>query len=303
MTKQAKAMTAAALGYCICGLSFLFSKKALLITEPFILLACRFALTVVVLNVMLLFGIIKVKIPKKAIIPAVVLGLVQPVLYFILENYGLKYTSTSFTGMLSSVSPIFATVLGVIFLRERPNVKQWLFTMLSIIGVALVSVGDGGGENTVAGVLCLFGAYLCGAVYNLLARYLATDLSPFSITYIMFMIGFAFFASAAFVMYGGETLPMIASALKERDFIISIFYLGAVSSVGAYSLINYSMGVLPVARATVFGSVSTIVSVLSGLIIMHDPFSPVNIAAFVLILVGIWGVNRFAAKEKTEVTK
>ena len=296
-------MIAASLGYSVCGLSFLFSKKALLITEPFILLACRFVLTVIVLNVMVLFGIIKVKIPKKTIIPAFVLGLVQPVLYFILENYGLKYTTTSFTGMMSAVGPIFAAVLGVIFLREKPTWKQWLFTVLSIIGVAIISVGDGGGENTVAGVVCLIGAYLCGAVYNLLARYLATDLSPFSITYIMFMIGFAFFASAAFVMYGGDTLPMIASALKERDFIISIVYLGAVSSVGAYSLINYSMGVLPVARATVFCSVSTIVSVLSGIIIMHDPFSPVSIAAFVLILVGIWGVNRFAAKEKTEVTK
>lgn len=296
-------MIAAVLGYSVCGLSFLFSKKALLITEPFILLACRFALTVIVLNVMLIFGIIKVKIPKKAIIPAFVLGIVQPVLYFIFENYGLKYTTTSFTGMMSAVGPIFAAILGVIFLREKPTWKQWLFTVLSIIGVALVSVGDGGGKNTVAGVLCLIGAYLCGAVYNLLARYLAADLSPFSITYIMFMIGFAFFASAAFVMYGGETLPMIASALKESDFIISIFYLGAVSSVGAYSLINYSMGVLPVARATVFCSVSTVVSVLSGIIIMHDPFSPVSIAAFVLILVGIWGVNRFAAKEKTEATK
>lgn len=291
-------MIAAALGYLICGFSFLFSKKALLVSEPFILLTARFALTFIILNILLVFGIIKVKIPKKAILPAVILGLVQPVLYFILENYGLKYTTTSFTGMLSAISPIFATVLGVIFLRERPRLMQWLFIGLSIIGVFLVQTGGSGGENTFAGMLCLFGAYLCGAVYNLLARYLASDLSPFTITYVMFTIGFVFFTAASFIMYGGETVPMLVSAAKDSGFVISVFYLGAVSSIGAYSLINYSMGVLPVARATVFGSVSTIVSVLSGIIIMHDPFSLISIAAFALILIGIWGVNRFGGEKK-----
>ena len=291
-------MIAAALGYLICGFSYLFSKKALLVSEPFILLTARFALTFIVLNILLLFGIIKIKIPKKAILPAVILGIVQPVLYFIFENYGLKYTTTSFTGMISAVSPIFAAVLGVIFLRERPSWKQWLFISLSIIGVALVSCGGSGGQNTFAGMLCLVGAYLCGSVYNLLARYLASDLSPFTITYVIFTIGFVFFTAASFILYGAETVPMIVSASKDGGFVISVFYLGVISSVGAYSLINYSMGVLPVARATVFGSVSTIVSVLSGIIIMHDPFNPISIAAFALILIGIWGVNRFERDQK-----
>ena len=286
-------MAASALGYLLCGFSFLFSKKALLVSEPFILLTSRFALTFIILNILLVFGIIKIKIPKKAILPAVILGLVQPVLYFILENYGLKYTTTSFTGMLSAISPVFAAILGVAFLGERPTVKQWFFIFLSIIGVFLVRAGGDGGENTFAGMLCLFGAYLCGAVYNLLARYLAADLSPFTITYVMFTIGFIFFTAVSFIMYGSDTVPMIVSAAKDSGFVVSVIYLGAVSSVIAYSLINYSMGVLPVARSTVFGNVSTIVSVLSGVIIMHDPLSPVSIIAFVLILIGIWGVNRF----------
>jgi len=298
MTKQTKAMIAAAVGYMICGFSFLFSKKALLVAEPFILLTSRFTVTVLVLNIMLLFGVFKIKHKKRALLPAVILGIVQPVLYFIFENYGLKYTTTSFTGMLSAVSPIFATVLGVIFLKERPTWKQWCFIALSIAGVALVSCGGSGGENTFLGVLCLFAAYLCGAVYNLLARYLATDMSPMEITYVMFTVGFVAFAVMTGVLYRGETFAKIGAAFSNLDFVISVIYLGAISAVGAYTLINYAMGVLPVARATVFGSVSTVVSVLAGYLIMHDKFQFISLIAFALILVGIWGVNRFDGKQQ-----
>lgn len=75
--------------------------------------------------------------------------------------------------------------------------------------------------------------------------------------------------------------------------MISALYLGVLASVGAQMLCNYSLAKLPVARMAVFSSCSTLISVLSGVIIMHDEFSLINVAAFALMLAGVWGVNRF----------
>lgn len=297
MTKEKKGMLAATVAYSIFGLSYLFSKMALGVTEPMILLAVRFSVTFVVLNLLVGCKIMKLNLKGRKLLGPILLGILQPVLYFVFENYGLKYTTTSFTGIVSSISPIFTAILGVVFLREKPTWKQWGCIVVSIIGVMMVSLGSSGGENTLAGCICLLTAYFLGGFYSILVRKLSKDFSSFELTYIMFTVGFVFFAIMAFVTYGGDTIPMLAVAVGNWKFIIACLYLGVAASIGAYMLANYSLATLPVSRATIFNSFSTIVSVLSGVVLMGDPFTVVSGIAFLMIMGGVFGVNRFAKQD------
>lgn len=294
MSEERKSMLAAGVAYSTFGLSYLFSKMALNVTEPMILLCVRFTVTFVILNLLVATRILKLNLKGKNLWGPILAGILQPVLYFILENYGLKYTTTSFTGIVSSISPIFTAILGVIFLREKPNLKQWLCILLSIAGVMMVSLGNSGGENTLAGCACLLGAYFIGAFYGILIRRLSKQFSAFELTYIMFTVGFVFFAVITFGQYQGETIPMLSAAVSNWKFLVSCLYLGGCCSVGAYMLSNYALAHLPVTRATIFNSFATIVSVLSGVILMGDPFTLTSAIAFLLILAGVTGVNRFA---------
>lgn len=295
MNEEKKGMLAATAAYSIFGLSYLFSKMALNVAEPMILLAARFTVTVILLNVLVATRVLRLNLRGKSLWAPIGVGIVQPVLYFILENYGIKYTTTTFTGILSSISPVFTAILGAIMLRERPNARQWLCIALSIAGVMMVSLGSTGGENTVGGMLCLLAAYFSGAFYAILIRRLSDRFSAFELTYIMFTVGFVFFAGFALVQYRGEAPGLFAAAFAHADFLIAVLYLGGCASVGAYMLSNYALARLPVARASIFTTFSTVVSVLSGIVIMKDPFTWVSLAAFVLILTGVWGVNHFAA--------
>lgn len=295
MSEEKKGMLAAGVAYTIFGFSYLFSKMALNVAEPVILLCIRFTVTFLILNLLVIGRICKLNLRGKNLLGPVFIGILQPVLYFILENYGLKYTTTSFTGIISSMSPVFTAILGVLLLKEKPNLRQWLCILVSILGVAMVSVGSGDGQNTLAGCICLLGAYFTGALYNILIRRLSGQFTAFELTYIMFTVGFVFFTVLAFVQYGSSTLPMLSAALSSRQFVIACLYLGGAASVGAYMLANYSLARLPVTRSSIFDCFSTIVSVLSGVIIMGDPFTVVSALAFVLILAGVTGVNRFAA--------
>lgn len=295
MNEEKKGMLAAGVAYAIFGLSYLFSKMALNITTPEILLCLRFSVTFLVLNLLVCTGVMKMKLRGKKIWQPVLLGLLQPVLYFYLENYGLNYTTTSFTGMVSAVSPVFTAVLGAIVLRERPNAKQWVCIGLSIAGVLLVSLQTASsGSNTLLGCVCLVAAYFIGSFYSLLVRKLSKDFSPFELTYVMFSVGFVFFFVATFCQFRGDTFPLMGQALSHWPFIVAVLYLGGLSSVGAYMLANYSLAKLPVARSTIFSCMGTVVSVLSGVLFMHDSFTLLSFAAFVLILLGVWGVNRFS---------
>lgn len=116
----------------------------------------------------------------------------------------------------------------------------------------------------------------------------------------MFTVGFIAFAVHAFVRYGAGAFGEMGAALSHPQFIVSILYLGGLSSVGAYMLANYSLSKLTVARSTIFSCMGTVVSVLAGVIFMKDSFSLLSLAAFALILCGVWGVNRFAADEEQQ---
>ncbi len=296
MNEERRAMGAATISFSLFGFSFLFSKMALNLTEPAILLFARFFITFLALNVMLVLRMGKLSLKGKSILPALFLGVIQPVLYFVLENYGLKYTTASFTGMFAASIPMFSVLLGALFLRERPTGWQWFFLFLSIAGVTMISVGGSGGQNTPLGVMCLLLAYLMGAVYMLLSRRFSRMYTAFEMTYLMFLVGFLFFSGMALVQYRNEAIPMLMDALGHGQFVASALYLGLGSSVGAFMLANYALARLPVARATVFGNLSSIVSVLAGIVFLGDPFGPIHAAAFVLILVGVWGVNRHGAR-------
>ncbi len=300
MSTEKKGMLAATVAYCIFGFSYLFAKMALSIdgVEPMILLCSRSTVSFVVLNLLVFTKVFKINFRGKNIWPAILLGILQPLIFSTLENYGVKFSTTSFTGLIASISPVFSAILGVFLLREKPNWKQWICIVLSISGVMMVSLGGGNeGQNTVIGCVCLITAYLVAALYSILSRKLSKGFTSVELTYVMFTVGFVGFSSMTFATYGKQTLPMLASAWSNQTFIIASLYLGILSAIVAYILINYAVANLPVSRATIFSSFTTLISVASGIIIMKDPFTWVSGVAFVLILFGVYGVNQFAKKE------
>ena len=65
LSEERKGMLAAALTYTIFGLSYLFSKMALNVTDPTILLWLRFTVTFLCLNVLIITGAAKVRFRGK----------------------------------------------------------------------------------------------------------------------------------------------------------------------------------------------------------------------------------------------
>lgn len=76
-------------------------------------------------------------------------------------------------------------------------------------------------------------------------------------------------------------------------FIVSVLFLGLISTVAAYMLLNYATANLPAARFTAFTSMTTLTAVLSGILILGEPFLPVMVPTTIMIIAGTWGVQKF----------
>jgi len=78
-----------------------------------------------------------------------------------------------------------------------------------------------------------------------------------------------------------------------------ILYLGILSSVGAFFLINYSLSQLKASQSAVFTNLVTVITVLAGVLIRKEQFSWSQGLSVILIILGIAVVNS-SFKEKAK---
>ncbi len=299
LNKKILGMVAALTANVIFGFSFIFSKSALQFAQPIVVLAIRFTVAFLALNLLLLTGKIKLDFKNKPKGKLLIMGIAQPLLYFIFELYGLSLVSSAFSGVIISLVPVGVIILSTLFLKERPSIIQWICTVVSISGVSAMSIlSNDGAENKALGVFLLLGAVICAAVFNVLSRGESKRFSPFERTYIMFLLGAVGFNTLALAMLGKEYISSIVSAVSEPQFLLSIGYLAVLSSVGAFLLYNFSTSVITATRSASFSNIITVVTVLAGVIILKEKFSIWEYILCAVIILGVWGVNYFTSDNK-----
>ena len=290
--------TLAALGaQVIFGFSFMFTKIALGSASPLTVIEDRYIVAFVGMSIAMIFTKTKLKV-NKGIWKLVLMSLFQPVLYFLFETYGIEMTTSSFSSIMIALIPVVCMICGIFLLKEVPRPMQYVFTALSVMGVVIVALaGNADGTVTPLGIVLLFGAVLSSATYNITSRKISGDFSAIERTYAQTIIGLVVFGLIA--LFENINAPEILFVnFQNPGYFWSIFYLGIVSSVIAFILLNYANTHLPVAKTTVFSNITTIVSVIAGAIFLNESFTWQTALATVMIIAGVWGVQMFQVKKK-----
>lgn len=279
------------LSQSIFGFSFLFSSIALRSTTPLVLLGFRFAAAFLIMNILRLTGKFPVNLKGKSRRPLFLLGLLQPVIYFLCENYGLLYSTSSFTGIMIAVIPIISIIFGVVFLHEIPTKLQTFCTCVAIVGVILTNLGKKEGSVQPLGLVLLLGAVVAAALYSLLSRKISNKYTAMERTYIMFETGTIVFVPLALIQGSRDWEQYILAPLAAPSFWGAILYLSAFSSVVAYMLMNYSLTYLSIAKSIIFACMSTVISIFAGILILHEPFTALQAVGAIIIILGVAGVS------------
>lgn len=102
---------------------------------------------------------------KKLLIVRGLVGVTSMILFF----WGVHYISVGSAVTLRYVSPIFAGILAVLYLKETIKPLQWLFFLMAFSGVYLIKNFDA--SNSSFGVfLVLLAAFFSAVVYILISK-------------------------------------------------------------------------------------------------------------------------------------
>lgn len=295
--QQIKTYSAAVVCHVLWGFSFMASGFALGEANVFLLLSHRFLLALAVMSAVAAVGLAKLRLRGKRVWVLLVLGALEPVIYFFGEQYGIIHSGTVFSGVMIAMIPVVCMLAAVPILHEKPSLGQLVFGIISVGGViGLGLMGGKSGTVELIGVIALTVAVLGATGYTLLSRSISKEFSPFERTYMMIAVGAVVFTVCAFINCG-FSLNEYFRPFADTRYILCVVFLGVFCSVICYFLSSYTITYMPVAKETVFANLTTAVSVFAGVVFMHEPFSWLGLVFCVLILAGIYGVQKTAPKK------
>lgn len=290
--KSAQAVVCATLGNIIWGLSFLLTKVGLSeVPDPNVMLSHRFILATAVMSMFMLFGKRKLSFKGKNWKPVVILLLTE-VAYFFFETYGVLHTNSTISGLVLAVVPVVTIGTGILFLREYPTRRQALFCVVMVVGVIIMTVsGKELGVVTPLGLVFLALAMLTSAIYKTANRKSAEEFDPFERTFLVLAD-----SAVVFTVVGMSGVDWSAGAFVEPltngKYLLCVLSLSLLCSIGANMLVNYASAHMSVFKVSSFGSVSTLCSVVAGVVFLKEPVSVPLLLGAALILVGIRQVSK-----------
>ena len=221
----------------------------------------------------------------------VLLCLLQPCLYFLLEGYALSFTTSAQAGLISSLVPLLVAAGAWIFLREPLTGRMLLGIALSLAGVVWLSLsGHSGGDapNPALGNLLELGAMCCAAGYMLVLKHLASRYGSWRLTGLQTFAGALFFLPGALATQPAWLAdPLLAARAIPTAAWLAVAYLGGLVTLGGFGLYNQAISRLPAAQAAAAINLVPLVAVLSGWSMLGEALTPAQAAACALALAGV----------------
>ena len=179
-----------------------------------------------------------------------------------------------------AASPIFGTILGIVFLRERLRLGGWIAVFAGFAGMLLV-VQPEEGANSVIGTIAVLTSVVLWCFAQLFARRLSTTESNLSILF--------YYAIGGVIILGIATpFVWVNPAPLEWAGILAV---GIFGCVGQYFLI-LSLRYAPMSLLAPFEYSSLVWASLYGYIFWGDVLGPVAIAGVAIIVAACLYITR-----------
>lgn len=207
-----------------------------------------------------------------------------PCLYYTCEGFAIKFTTSSQAGVVTAVMPLIVALAAWVVLHERPARRIVVAALVSVAGVAVLSLAGRTGAsspNPALGNLLELGAMLAAAGSTLAVKRLSTRYDPWLLTGLQMAAGVVFFAPLALA-----SGPIHWATVPAHDWL-AIAYLGVGCGLAAFGLYNSSLRLLPASRAALAINAIPVVAMVTGWLALGETMSWLQIVACLVILASV----------------
>ena len=275
------------------GMSYAFTKQSTGSAGVFFVLGWRFLLAAAVMTAGIAFGVVKVRYRGKPLLPLLSVVLLCPCVYFLGETLGIARTTSTECGIFVACIPVISLVASALILKKRPGRLQAAGIAVTLAGMlACVAAAGMTSSFSPSGYFFLSLAVVSYSLYFVYVDR-ANMYTGAELTYAMQLSGAALFTalSVAESLHKGNLRELVTQPFHDRAFLIAVLYLGIGCTVFAVWLSNVAIAKLGVNRAAAFIGVATLVSVLTGTLMLGEALTLQQIVGAALIVLGVYMAN------------
>ena len=205
-----------------------------------------------------------------------------------LFNTAVLRTSVANATLLGNNAPIFVGLATWFLFHRRPPASFWTGLALALAGCALIVAAafrGGSGPADITGDLLALSCAVFWAAYMLTTERVRAHMDTLTFNTL------AIVGSVLTMLVVCLAIDVPLSGYSSRTWA-SLFGLGLVSQLAAYFALVYALGHLPATLTSVGVLAQVPLTALLAVPVLGEPISRAQIAGGVLVLAGIYVVNR-----------
>ena len=264
----------------IWGGGFVASDMALGSMKPFQIMMVRFLLASVLMG-MISMGQHKKegKLEKRA--GAIKAGILMGIALFAgfaLQIIGLQYTTHSKNAFLTALNVVIVPFIGFIILKKKVGMKGIIGAIMSVIGVALLSLNGnltlslGDGLTLLCAVGFAFQIFFTG---EFVKKY------PASVLNMVQMITAFVLSAVSLVIFGENDFQVTTQGW------LSVLYLGVISTTVCYLLQTACQKYVDETKAAIVLSMESVFGTIFSIIILHEVITLRMVIGCAIILAAV----------------
>lgn len=218
------------------------------------------------------------------------LGVTGGSLYFLTENSAMKYTTTTNTSLIVSLSPLIATALiAVCYKAQRLNRRQTVGTLMAAIGVVFVVLnGHFVLHLSPLGDSLALGAALCWGFYSLLMVPANQKYDTVFITRKVFFYGLL--SMIPYYIFRPEEVSVFPAF--NLSILLNLLFLGCIASMVCFLFWNWVLKKLGAVIATNYVYFNPVTTIIFAWIILSEQITVWFLLGTLLILAGMFLADR-----------
>ena len=257
----------------IWGGGFVASDIALSSLSPAQILVTRFLLASVLMFPLCARHLKSIK--KQEIRAGIILG-VYLFAAFALQIVGLKYTTPSKNAFLTATNVVFVPFIARVLYRKHVSVQGVIGAFMAIAGAGVLSLDKNFAIGLGDGL-----PLLCAVCFALHIFFTGEYVEKYRVTVMIFfqmVTAFAFSMFYLLVTGGWGEFSM------TREGILSVLYLGAVSTTLTYLIQTASQQYVDETRSAIILSMEAVFGTLFSVLLLHEKIDGKMVAGCILIL-------------------
>ncbi|PKP48409.1 MAG: EamA family transporter [Bacteroidetes bacterium HGW-Bacteroidetes-11] len=266
------------------GLTFVWSKIALGYYEPITIIFIRLVISSAILALIVKLLGKQQKIDRNDHKWFFLLALTQPFFYFLGENYGLKYVSSTISSVIIATIPLFSPFAAFIFTREKTSIFSWLGILVSFAGILIMILNPDFSLNAdPKGIAFLFLAVFSAVIYSAFIKKLTDKYTSLTIIARQNLLGAIYFLPL-FLFFDFESFILV---VPTQSLILAILQLAVFGSCLAYIFFIMAVAKLGMVKANIFTNLIPVFTAVFSYFVLFEIFNIQKISGIILVVMGI----------------